>query len=314
MGSTYIVLCVSVDGQYFGKVMWERRESGFHPSIHKPSDSLFVRTIKRVIDDMIKFKPADRPSAREVVHKLEKLQAAMQQMSEYEVIKDESNILGRGKMATVFLGEHSTTQEEVAVKDVSVNTASQSDEKFEEEGKTAMITPPHKNVLKIHAVHSDHHPNASHISLVTELCQFGTLQQYVKKTSLTLDQKIDIMIDCAEALAHLHKQKHQSDLYRDICPENIFLCKTSQQPVIKLSPVSFTRTVGCEEDEEFWHYKAPEQTELQGTRLIHNEKTEIFSLGMTDLALLDTPNESDITPRTSKSRRFQLTTTSCRIR
>ena len=294
----YIILCVSVDGQPFGKVMWERRESGFHPFIYKPSDSQFVTAIKGVINDMIKFKPADRPSAREVVQKLEELQAAMQQIGEYEVIKNEINILGRGKMATVFLGEHSATQKQVAVKEVSVTTTSQSVKKFEEEGKTAMRTPPHKNVLKIHAVYSDHPEDASHISLVTELCR-ENLQQYVKKTSLTLGQKTDIMIASAEALAYLHKQKHQSNLYRDICPENILLQLASHQPIIHLSPVSFTRTARCE-DEEFWYYKAPEQTELQGKSLIHSEKTEIFSLGMTDLALLEAPNKSDIRPRSSK--------------
>ena len=279
--------------------MWERRESGFQPSIHKPSDSLFVTAIKGVIDDMIKFKPGDRPSAREVVQKLEELQAAMQQIGEYEVIKNESNILGRGKMATVFLGEHSATQKQVAVKEVSVNTTSQSVEKSEKEGKIAMRTPLHKNVLKIHAVYSDYHENTSHISLVAEVCQLGNLQQYVKKTSLTLGQKKDMLLASAKALAHLHKHKSQSVLHRVICPENILVGETSHQPIIKLSPVSFTRAVRCEE-EEWWYYKAPEQTELHGMSFIHNDKTEIFSLGMTNLALLETPNKSDIRPRTSK--------------
>ena len=280
--------------------MWERRESGFHPSIHAPSDSHFVKAIKTVVDDMIKFKPVDRPSAREVVQKLEELQAAIKQIGEYEVIKNESNILGRGEMATVFLGKHASTQEQVAVKEVSVNATSQSDAKFEEEGQTATRTPSHKNVLKIHSVYSDHNRNGSHVSLVTELCQLGNLQQYVKKTSLVLDQKIDIMLASIEALAHLHKQKSQSKLYRAICPENILVSGTALKPVIKLSPVSVTRTMKSEEDEDFWYYKAPEQTELQGMRLIHDEKTEIFSMGMTSLALLETPNKSDIRPRTSK--------------
>ena len=63
--SVYIISYVSVDGQWLGEIMWKRRDSGFQPSIHEPSDSLFVKAIKTVIDDMIKFKPADRPSARE---------------------------------------------------------------------------------------------------------------------------------------------------------------------------------------------------------------------------------------------------------
>ena len=235
------------------------------------------------------------------MQKLEDLQAAMKQIGEYEVIKKESNILRRGEMATVFLGEHASTQEQVAVKEVSVNTASQSDEKFEEEGKTAIKTPPHKNVLEIHAIYSDHHRNVSHVSLVTELCPLGNLQQYVKKTSLTLDKKIDIILASTEALAHLHKQKLQSKLYQDIRPENILVSGTALEPIIKLSPVSVTRFTKSEDDEDFWYYKAPEQTEHQGTTFIHNEKTEIFSMGMTNLALLETPNRSDIRPRTSKS-------------
>ena len=300
-----IFLCVSVDGKPFGEVMWERRTSGFQPSIYKPSDSLFVKAIKSVIDDMIKFKPADRPSAREVVQKLEELQATMQQIGEYGVIKNESHTLGRGEMATVFLGEHSATQEQVAVKEVKVDKTSKADVEYkeiDEEGKTAISTPQHKNVLTIHCLYCDHQKSLSRISLVTELCQLGNLEEYVKKTNLTLDQKIDIMIGCAKGLAHLHKQKPQSFLYRDVCPKNILLSEISLHPVVKLSPVSFTRTVRCEEDDEFWYYKAPEQTEPQGTSLIHNEKTEIFSMGMTNLALLETPNESDIRPRTSPSK------------
>ena len=280
--------------------MWERRESGFKPSIHAPSDSLFVKAIKTVVDDMIQLKPADRPSSREVVQKLEELQAVMWQIGEYEVIKKDSNILGRGQMTTVYLGELSTTQEQVAVKEVSVNATSRSDEKFEEEGKIAMKTSPYKNLLKIHAVYANRHKNTSHISVVTELCQLGNLQRYVKTTNLTLDQKVDIMLASAEAFDHLHKQKSQNMLYRDVRPANILLRGPSHNPDIKISPVSVTRITNSDEDEDFWHYKAPEQTELQGTSFIHNEQTEIFSMGMTNLALLETPNKSDIRPRTSK--------------
>ena len=296
----YIILVVSVDGQPFGKVMWDRRESGFKPSIHALSDSSFVKAIKSIVDDMIQFKPADRPSAREIVQKLEELQAAMQNIGEYEVIKNESNILEKDEMSTVFLGEHSATQEQVAVKEVSVNTTSQSSAKFEEEVKIAVKTPPHKNVLKVHAIYSDRHENKSQISLVTEPYRPGNLKQYVKETSLTLGQKVEIMLACAKALAHLHKQKSPSILHRVIWPESILFGGPSQNPVIKLSPVSVTRIARCEEDEDLCYYKAPEQTELQGTSFIHNIKTEIFSLGMTNLALLETPNKSDIRPRTSK--------------
>ena len=280
--------------------MWERRESGFQPSIKKSSDGLFVTAIKGVISDMIKFCPADRPSAQQVIERFEELQASMQHIGEFDIIKNTHHTLGRGKMATVYLGEHESTQERVAVKEVMVNISTKDDvdyKKFEEQGKTAQIIPPHKNVLKIHAIHSEQQQTTMHVSLVTELCPLGNLQQYAQKNDLTLRNKLDIMIECTQALAHLHKNQPQSLLYRDICPDNILLSGTAIKPIIKLCPVSVTRTVMPEEEAQ-WYYKAPEQTCQQGRFFPHDNKTEIFSLGMTNLALLEAPNRSAMEPRT----------------
>ena len=281
--------------------MWERRESGFQPSIKKPSDGLFVTAIKDVISDMIKFRPADRPSAQQVIERFEELQASMQQIGEFDVIKNERHTLGRGKMVTVYLGKHMSSKKRVAVIEVTVNTSSKDDvdyKKFEEQGKTAQSIPPHNNVLKIHAIHSEQQKTMIHVSLVTELCPLGNLQQYVQKNDITLGKKLDIMIKCTQALAHLHKNQPQSLLYRDICPDNILLSGTAIKPIIKLCPISITRTVMPEEDEAQWYYKAPEQTCQQGRFFTHDNKTEIFSLGMTNLALLEAPNRSAMEPRT----------------
>ena len=281
--------------------MWERRESGFQPSIQKPSDGLFMTAIKDVISDMIKFCPADRPSAQQVIERFEEIQASLQQIGEFDVIKNEQQTLGRGKMVAVYLGEHTSTKERVAVKEVTVNTSSKDDvdyKKFKEQAKTAQSIPPHDNVLKIHAIHSEQQRTTKHVSLVTELCPLGSLQQYAQKNDLTLGKKLDIMIECTQALAHLHENQPQSLLYRDICPDNILLSGTAIKPIVKLCPVSVTRTVKPEEDEAQWYYKAPEQTSLQGGCFIHHNKTEIFSLGMTNLALLEARNRSTMEPRT----------------
>ena len=285
--------------------MWERRESGFQPSIKKPSDSLFETAIKDVISDMIKFHPADRPSAREVIKRFEELQVSTQQIGEFDIIKNEHHILGRGKMVTVYLGEHESTKEQVAVKEITINTSSEAGidyKMIEDEYSTLHSTLPHKNILKVYDnIHTDHQEHMIHISLVTELCHLGNLPHYVQKNDLTLGKKLDIMIDCTQALAHLHKNQSHSLLYRDICPDNILLSGTALKPVVKLCPVSVTRTVMNEEDETQWYYKAPEQTCLQGGRFVHDKKTEIFSLGMTNLALLEAPNRSAMEPQTGNT-------------
>ena len=282
--------------------MWERRESGFQPSIKKPTDSLFVIAIKDVISDMIKFHPADRPSAQEVIESFEELQASTQQIGEFFVFKNELNTLRRGKMVTVYLGEHMSTKEQVAVKEITLNTSSEADVDYkiiEDEYSTLHSTPPHKNILKVYDdIHTDHQGNMIHISLVTELCNLGNLQQYVQINDLTLGKKLDIMIECTQALAHIHENQPRSWLYRDICPDNILLRESALKPVVKLCPVSITRTVMPEEDETQWYYKAPEQTCAPGRFFLHDKKTEVFSLGMTNLALLEAPNRSTMEPRT----------------
>ena len=294
------MLCVTVDGKWLGQVMWERRNSGFQPSIKKPSDGLFVTTIKDVISDMIKFCPGDRPSAREVIERFEKLKASTQRIGEFDVIKNKHHTLARGKMVTVYLGGHMSSKERVAVKEVTVNTSSKDDvdyKTFEEHGMKAQSIPPHKNVLKIHAIHSKQQKTTVHVSLVTELCPLGNLQQYVQKNDLTLGKKLDIMIECTLALAHLHENQPQRLLYRNICPDNILLSGTAIKPIVKVCPVSVIRTLKPEKEAP-WYYKAPEQTCLQGECFTHDKKTEIFSLGMTNLALLEALNRSAMGPRT----------------
>ena len=169
---------------------------------------------------------------------------------------------------------------------------------IQDEYSTLHSTPPHKNILKVYDIHTDHHENMIHISLVTQLCPLGNLPHYVQKNDLTLSKKLDIMIDCTLALAHLHENQSHNLLYRDICPDNILLSGNALKPVIKLCPVSVTRIEKTEEDEAQWYYKAPEQTCLRGGRFVHDKKTEIFSLGMTNLALLEAPNKSAMAPRT----------------
>ena len=299
-----LLLCVTVDGQALGEAMWERRESKFQPSIKKPSDSLFVTAIKDVISDMIKFHPADRPSAQEVIERFEELQAYTQQIGEFHVFRNEHHTLGRGKLVTVYLGEQVSAKEQVAVKEVTINTSSETGVEYKkilDEKKTLCSFYPQKNMLKVYAIQSEQQKNTIRVSLVTELCPLGNLQQYVQKNDLTVGKKLDIMIECIHALSHLHKNLPWSLLYRDICPDNILLRGTAVKPVVKLCPVSVTRTMTPEEDEAQWYYKAPEQTCLQGRFFNHDKKTEIFSIGMTNLALLEAPNRSTMEPRTGKA-------------
>ena len=296
------MLCVTVNAKCFGKVMWETGETGFQLSIKKPSDGIFVTAIKDVISDMIRFHPADRPGAREVLKRFEELQASTQQIGEFYVFKNKRHTLGRGKIVTVYLGEHESTKKRVAAKEVTVSTSSERDVEYKmikDEKKILESIPPHRNVLKVHVFHCEPQKNMIFVSLVVELCNLGDLQQYVEQNDLTQSKKLDMMIECTKALAHLHENLHQS-LYRDICPGNILLRGTATLPVVKLCPVSVTRTVMPEEDESQSYYKAPEQTCLQGI-FFPDDKTEVFSLGMTSLALLEAPNRSTLEPRTGNN-------------
>ena len=74
------------------------------------------------------------------------------------------------------------------------------------------------------------------IWIIVEYCSLGNLLEYARdvETPLTLAQKVDIMLQCARGLQHLHQQK-PSITHRDVKPQNILVSGDSSRPCFKLA-------------------------------------------------------------------------------
>ena len=130
---------------------------------------------------------------------------------------DLTDKLGQGTFGVVYRGRHSKNKDVVAVKQCEVKT--------DEFGFMAMKEIKHFQQLEGHANIVrllDFHYNKNSIWMVMDFCDAGDLTKYMKECDLNMAEKINIMYQCASAIAYMHTRKHQV-VHRDIKPANIMM-------------------------------------------------------------------------------------------
>lgn len=162
-------------------------------------------------------------------------------LDEYQV----RGILGSGSYATVRLGVHKATGQQVAIKMIEkkkmVGGSSRADAVHDEVSTLERVS--HPNIIRIH----NHFENDSTVYLVLELVLGGELFDYVVKWPDGLPERAArvIFAQIADAVAYLHAQGIS---HRDLKPENILLAETPVSEdgpfCVKLSDFGLSRLVG----------------------------------------------------------------------
>lgn len=135
-------------------------------------------------------------------------------------------LLSAGGMSLLYLGLHPETHTPLALKVISPQYAANEEitEQFLRESEIIALTD-HPNIVKLYG--QGKWDGGLYIAM--EMIRGVSLRQFIVQNSLTLKRALDIILQVAYALLHLHTH---GVIHRDLKPENILITETGQVKVI----------------------------------------------------------------------------------
>ena len=187
--------------------------------------------------------------------------------------------LGEGGMATVYLAEHNTLNQPVAVKLLNKEFVGNENirKRFLSEGKS-LFKMSHPNIIKV----TDLIDQEDQVAIVMEYLDGETLKEYIeRKGKLTEDELKGLVGQMLDALAYVHDQ---GLVHRDIKPSNFMLSKKGAIKLLDFgiakntdkSSSDYTQT-GTLQSMGTPMYMSPEQ--VKSTKDVTGQ-SDIYSLGV----------------------------------
>ena len=227
----------------------------------------------------------------------------------YTVTKDKIHELGFGTYGRVYRGARVSSSDPVAVKIMTGYKQYMNLDEFAKEADLLMNKiARHDNIVKVYDYikkeYEEQDIQMIDLWLVTELCTLGNLKKYASIHELSIKQKVDLMLQSSCAVLHLHDCKPQPIAHRDVKPENMLITEFSGKHVLKLCDFGCARSVFREKGrsvtmkslagtESYW---APEQHELYDGFFSYHKSVDTFSLGVSNLALIECSKGSIMMP------------------
>jgi serine/threonine protein kinase len=125
-----------------------------------------------------------------------------------------TKVLGKGASSVVYSGTYNNNK--VAIKEVNLS------DNYQNELLTEILilkNLSHENITKYYGYSMDYIGN---FYIVTELCLLGTLDKYLSKNNLTIQEKYKIIMDICDGINYLHSLSTPI-IHRDLKPQNILL-------------------------------------------------------------------------------------------
>ncbi|PCI95647.1 serine/threonine protein kinase [Candidatus Aerophobetes bacterium] len=135
-------------------------------------------------------------------------------------------LLSKGGMSLLYLGLHPETQKTLVVKVLSPHLVQEHDviEQFLKEAEIIALTN-HPNIVKLYG--QGEWENGLYIAM--EFIQGVSLKQFILQNSLSNKRSLEILLQVAYALLHLHTH---GVIHRDLKPENILITEDGGVKVI----------------------------------------------------------------------------------
>ncbi|MGH2611946.1 MAG: protein kinase domain-containing protein, partial [Rhabdochlamydiaceae bacterium] len=136
------------------------------------------------------------------------------------------SLLSRGGMSLLYLGIHPQTRALIVVKVLSPEFVKNPEmvAQFLRESKIISLTN-HPNIVKLYGEGEWE----GGLYIVMEFIRGVSLRQFIEQHSLSMKKSIDILMQVAYALAHLHSH---SVIHGDLKPENILMTEDGEVKVI----------------------------------------------------------------------------------
>ena len=193
------------------------------------------------------------------------------------------DILGKGAYGIVYKAIDADGKK-VAAKMIDISNKHLLDEIITDVEK--LLRLDHQNIVKLYDIHQEENV----VWVFMELCEYGDLNKFFSKNSLTQQQTLEVMTQIAGGISYLH----QNDVvHRDIKPDNILVASNS--PIeIKLTDFDVSKffephfdTSAMSTDVGTLAFKAPEffQRTPEG-KLVYHRNVDCYAMGLTFLALL----------------------------
>lgn len=183
------------------------------------------------------------------------------------------SLLSKGGMSLLYLGVHAETKLALAIKVLSPDYVNQHDaiQRFLKEAKIIALTN-HPNIIKLYG--QGEWEGGLYIAM--ELIRGVSLRQFIMQQSLSLKRTLDIILQVAYALLHLHTH---GVIHRDLKPENILITEDGEIKVIDfgIAMLHAERGIGAKRTLGTPHYMSPEQKE---NPMEVTYATDIYSLGI----------------------------------
>lgn len=193
------------------------------------------------------------------------------------------NLLEKGGMSILYLGVHPETKEPTTIKVLLQKYLSRPDvvQRFLNEAEIIAMTD-HPNIVKLYG----HGEWEGGLYIAMEFIQGISLRQSLLQNPISLKRALEIIIDVAYALCHLHTH---GVIHRDLKPENILITDSGEVKVIDFgiaqllteksadTPPGAQRLIGTP------IYMSPEQRENPETV---SYPSDIYSLGIISYELV----------------------------
>ena len=193
--------------------------------------------------------------------------------------------LGNGAYGSVFLGDWLGTP--VAVKCF--------DSSFPDEMKKC-VRREFDTMTRIH------HPNVCQLlgyteepfQIVMEYFERGNLGEFISKKNCSLKKRYGIMVDILRGCAYLHSKLPEKVVHRDIKPENLLVSRSGR---VKIADFGLSKIINSEKKMIGGGYRCGTKNYMAPElfrKMPHNEKVDIWSLGIIAKGLLWDVDKSDI--------------------